>query len=177
MSEKPDETCIFRTSTRLAAAPATLFAFHSDPRNLVVVMPPTLRLVSLKTDGPAKKGRLIELHCRDWFVIPMHWTCRWRTVQPPTLLVDEIVAGPFRIFVHEHRFEPDGAGGCVMTDQVTYAFGRGASGAVAFADRGAGLSPCPVCLPPPAHPCLGRTSRRHRCGPWKPRVRESAPSQ
>lgn len=128
MSEKPDETCIFRTSTRLAAAPATLFAFHSDPRNLVVVMPPTLRLVSLKTDGPAKEGRLIELHCRDWFVIPMHWTCRWRTVQPPTLLVDEIVAGPFRIFVHEHRFEPDGAGGCVMTDQVTYAFGRGGWG-------------------------------------------------
>jgi ligand-binding SRPBCC domain-containing protein len=102
-----------------------VFAFHSDPHNLSVVMPPTLRLVSLKTDGPAAEGRLIELHCRDWFVIPMRWTCRWRTVQPPGLLVDEIVKGPFRVFVHEHRFEPDGAGGCVMTDAVTYAFGRG----------------------------------------------------
>lgn len=125
MNDKSDDTCVFRAHTRLAASPATLFAFHSDPANLPVVMPPTLRLISLKTDGPAEEGRLIELHCRDWFVIPMRWTCRWRTVQPPRLLVDEIVNGPFRVFVHEHRFEPDGTEGCVMTDVVTYAFGRG----------------------------------------------------
>jgi len=117
-------TCQFRTSTRLAATPEVMFRFHSDPHNLTVVMPPTLRLVSLKTDGPAEPGRLIELECRDFFVIPMRWTCRWRTVQPPTLLVDEIVKGPFRIFIHEHRFDPDGSGGCLMTDTVTYAFGR-----------------------------------------------------
>jgi len=125
MPDPAETTCFFRTRTRLAASPEAVFAFHSDPHNLPVVMPPTLRLVSLKTDGPAAEGRLIELHCRDWFVIPMRWTCRWRTVQPPGLLVDEIVKGPFRVFVHEHRFEPDGAGGCVMTDAVTYAFGRG----------------------------------------------------
>jgi ligand-binding SRPBCC domain-containing protein len=125
MSDATDGTCVFRARTRLAAPPEVMFAFHSDPRNLPVVMPPTLRLVSLKTDGPAEEGRLIELHCRDWLVIPMHWTCRWRTVQPPGLLVDEIIKGPFRIFVHEHRFDPDGARGCVMTDVVTYAFGRG----------------------------------------------------
>ena len=41
------------------------------------------------------------------------------------LLVDEIIQGPFRVFVHEHRFEPDGTRGCLMTDVVTYAFGRG----------------------------------------------------
>ena len=125
MNEKPDTTCVFCAHTRVAATPERLFAFHSDPHNLPVVMPPTLRLVSLKTEGPAKEGRLIELHCRDWFVIPMRWTCRWRTVQPPRLLVDEIVTGPFRVFVHEHRFEPEGADGCVMTDVVRYGFGGG----------------------------------------------------
>jgi len=125
MPDPPDHTCLFLTRTRLAATPETMFRFHSDPRNLTVVMPPTLKLVSLKTDGPAAEGRLIELHCRDFFVIPMRWTCRWRTVQPPGLLVDEILQGPFRVFIHEHRFEPDGSGGCVMTDAVTYAFGRG----------------------------------------------------
>jgi ligand-binding SRPBCC domain-containing protein len=125
MNATDDPTCVFRARTRLEAPPETIFAFHSDPHNLPVVMPPTLRLVSLKTDGPAQEGRLIELHCRDWFVIPMHWTCRWRTVQPPGLLVDEIVKGPFRVFVHEHRFEPDFTGGCLMSDVVTYAFGRG----------------------------------------------------
>lgn len=125
MNAATDAPCVFHARTRLAAPPDVVFAFHSDPRNLPVVMPPTLRLVRLETDGPAAEGRLLEIHCRDWLVIPLRWTGRWRTVQPPVLLVDEIIRGPFRTFVHEHRFDPDGAGGCVMTDVVTYAFGRG----------------------------------------------------
>lgn len=109
---------VFHTSTPLAADAATMFAFHSDPHNLTEVMPPTLTLVSLKTDGPAQEGRMIELHCRDWWVIPMRWTCRWKTVQPPHLLVDEIVKGPFALF------EDLGSRRCVMHDSVTYQWGR-----------------------------------------------------
>jgi ligand-binding SRPBCC domain-containing protein len=114
----------FHASTPVAASAEQLFAFHSDPNNLTVVMPPMLKLVSLTTDGPALEGRMIELHVRDWWIIPMHWTCRWKTVQAPHLLVDEIVQGPFPLFEHEHRFEPDGEGGCVMHDRVTYEFGH-----------------------------------------------------
>ena len=125
MSHSPaTDTCHFRAQTRVAATPDISFSFHANPQNLMVVMPPTLQLISLQTDGPAEEGRLIELECRDFLVIPMRWTCRWRTVQPPGLLVDEILKGPFRVFIHEHRFDPDGAGGCLMTDAVTYAFGH-----------------------------------------------------
>lgn len=115
---------IFHTSTPVAASAESLFAFHSDPANLTVVMPPTLRLVSLKTDGPAHEGRLIELECRDWWVIPLRWTCRWKTVRPPDLLEDEIVKGPFPLFIHQHRFEAQGAGHCIMHDTITYQWGR-----------------------------------------------------
>jgi ligand-binding SRPBCC domain-containing protein len=115
---------IFHTSTPLDASAETMFAFHSDPTNLTVVMPPTLRLVSLKTDGPAQEGRLIELHCRDWWVVPMRWTCRWKTVRQPDLLEDEIVSGPFRLFIHQHRFEALGASRCIMHDTITYQWGR-----------------------------------------------------
>lgn len=114
----------FHASTPLAASAEVMFAFHSDPHNIVHVMPPTLKLVSLQTDGPAQEGRLLELHCRDWGIIPMRWKCRWHTVQPPTVLVDEMLEGPFAQFVHEHRFEPLAEGGCVMHDTITYAFGR-----------------------------------------------------
>ena len=114
----------FHASTRLAASAEVMFAFHSDPNNIVHVMPPTLKLVSLQTDGPAQEGRLLELHCRDWGIIPMRWKCRWKTVQPPTVLVDEMLEGPFAQFVHEHRFEPLANGGCVMHDTITYTFGR-----------------------------------------------------
>ncbi len=114
----------FHTSTLLAASAEALFDFHADPHNLTKVMPPTLTLVSLKTEGPAQAGRLIELHCRDWWVIPLHWTCRWKTVQRPHLLVDEIVKGPFVRFEHEHRFDPQGPDQCLMHDTVTYQWGR-----------------------------------------------------
>ena len=114
----------FRTSTPLAASSEVMFAFHSDPRNIVHVMPPTLKVVRLDTDGPAQDGRLIEFHCRDWGFIPMRWKCRWHTVQPPTVLVDEMIEGPFAQFVHEHRFEPSPNGGCIMHDTITFAFGR-----------------------------------------------------
>lgn len=114
----------FHTSTPLDASAETMFEFHSNPSNLTVVMPPTLRLVSLKTEGPAQENRLIELHCRDWWIIPMHWTCRWKTVHHPDLLEDEIVKGPFRLFIHQHRFEARGSGRCIMHDTITYQWGH-----------------------------------------------------
>ncbi len=115
---------VFETSTLVATTPEVLFAFHADPRNITEVMPPTLKLVKLVTDGPAMEGRLIELQCRDWGVIPMRWLCRWKVVAPPNLLVDEIIEGPFRLFVHEHRFDAADDGYTRMTDRVTYAWGR-----------------------------------------------------
>lgn len=115
---------VFETSTLVATTPEALFAFHADPRNITEVMPPTLKLVKLVSDGPAIEGRLIELHCRDWGFIPMRWICRWKVVAPPNLLVDEIIKGPFRLFIHEHRFDAAEDGLTRMTDRVTYAWGR-----------------------------------------------------
>lgn len=115
----------FEVSTLVPCTPETLFAFHAEPKNLRIVMPPTLKLVKLVTDGPALEGRMIEIHCRDAYVIPMRWLCRWKTVAPPHLLVDEIVSGPFRVFIHEHRFESAGEGKTMMRDRVSYAFGNG----------------------------------------------------
>lgn len=114
----------FHTSTPLAASAETMFSFHSDPHNLSHVMPPTMRVTQLITEVPAKEGGIIEIHCRDWGCIPMHWICRWKTVQPPHVLVDEMIQGPFAVFVHEHRFEIVSAESCVMHDSVTYQWGR-----------------------------------------------------
>jgi len=114
----------FHASTRVAASAGDLFEFHADPHNLPKVMPPTLKLVSLKTDGPAQEGRLIELHCREGWLLPLHLTCRWKVVERPRVLVDEMVRGPFAVFVHEHRFEEDGQDACIMHDTVTFLLGR-----------------------------------------------------
>lgn len=114
----------FQTQTSVPADVESLFDFHCDPNNLSVVMPPTLKLISLKTDGVALPGRLIELHCRDFWIIPMRWTCRWKTVEKPHLLEDEILKGPFVVFIHQHRFEPLGPDSTLMQDQITYQWGH-----------------------------------------------------
>jgi ligand-binding SRPBCC domain-containing protein len=38
--------------------------------------------------------------------------------------VDEIVKGPFPVFIHEHRFESLGPDRCIMHDTITYQWGR-----------------------------------------------------
>ncbi len=115
---------IFHLSTPLIASATTMFDFHSEPHNLPEVLPPALWLLPLKTDSPAEKERMFELHTRDWWIIPMHWTCRWKTVQRPHLLVDELVKGPFALFEREHCFDAQGPSNCAMHDRVTYPWGR-----------------------------------------------------
>lgn len=114
----------FHTSTPLDASAETMFAFHSNPHNLSHVMPPTLKVTRLVTDPIAREGGLIEIHCRDWGFIPMSWVCRWKTLRPPHLLVDEMIQGPFAVFIHEHRFEALGPDHCLMHDTITYQWGR-----------------------------------------------------
>lgn len=113
---------VFQKSTPLAVSAETAFAFHSNPANITVVMPPTLKLTRLEAESPAREGGLILLEGIDFGLIPMRWRCRWQTVQPPTLLVDEMLEGPFAQFVHEHRFDPQPDGTCLMHDRVTYLF-------------------------------------------------------
>ena len=101
-----------------------MFTFHSNPHNLRHVMPPTMKVIDLQTELPARKGGLIEIRCRDWGVITMRWICRWHTVDSPHKLIDEMVQGPFQQFHHEHRFEEIDANRCRMHDIVTYRWGH-----------------------------------------------------
>jgi ligand-binding SRPBCC domain-containing protein len=63
-----------------------------------------------------------EVTWRAWhFGMPIRMTSRITRMEPPTVFVDEQVAGPFASFRHEHRFEPDELGGTLMTDRVRLA--------------------------------------------------------
>lgn len=119
---------VFEASTKVQGSVDEVFRFHSDPHNISLVMPPTTRILSVETDGPAEEGRTISLKMRELLVLPMHWTAVWKKVQRPTLLVDAVLKGPFRLFVHEHHFEAQPDGTCVMRDRVTFAWGSGWSG-------------------------------------------------
>lgn len=110
----------FRSECILHASPQALFEFHCNPANLTKVMPPTTRVVELRAGTTAVEGDIIELHMRELGILPMHWKCRWKCVSPPHLLVDEMIEGPFREFVHHHRFEPMDGMRTKMVDEIHY---------------------------------------------------------
>jgi len=120
--------CRVRFECLVSASPQAVFDFHEDPHNLSVVMPPTTRVVEMLAASAAREGDIMVLSMKEFGIIPMKWECRWRTVQAPHLLVDEMIQGPFKHFVHRHAFEDAGKGMTRIIDEVHYSFGTGLLG-------------------------------------------------
>ena len=97
-----------------------VFPFFSDARNLEVLTPPWLRFEVL-TYGPIAmaEGARVDYRLRLRGV-PIRWESEITAWSPPNLFVDEQRRGPYRLWVHEHRFE-ERHGITVAEDRVRYA--------------------------------------------------------
>ena len=97
-----------------------VFAFFSDARNLDSITPPWVRF-RVVTPGPIamKAGALIDykLRVRGF---PIRWRTKITEWEPPVRFVDEQLRGPYRLWIHEHEFEPRD-GGTLVRDRVRYA--------------------------------------------------------
>ncbi|HYJ05224.1 MAG TPA: SRPBCC family protein [Chthoniobacterales bacterium] len=97
-----------------------VFAFFSDARNLDAITPPWVRF-RMETAAPVemKAGALIDykLRVRGF---PIRWRTKITEWEPPVRFVDEHLRGPYRLWIHEHEFEPRD-GGTLMRDRVRYA--------------------------------------------------------
>lgn len=97
-----------------------VFAFFSNAENLEILTPPWLQFRILT-------GRPIDMHegARiDYMLrlhgIPVRWTSEITAWEPPLRFIDEQIRGPYRLWVHEHRFE-SADGGTRVIDHVRYA--------------------------------------------------------
>jgi len=116
---------------RVAASPAEVFAFFSDPANLARLTPPGLRF-RIHGAPPARltAGSRIEYRIR-WTLLTLRWVTRITRWDPPAEFEDVQESGPYASWTHTHRFAPlEGGGGVEMRDHVAYALPFGLLGRV-----------------------------------------------
>ncbi len=114
----------YSRSTELSAPVETVFAFHSNPHNITKISPPTLRVRRVAAPESPETGDRFTLEVAEGFgLIPMRWEEVWEQVEPPTLLVDTLIDGPFKRWSHEHRFEWLAPQRTRMTDHITFTCG------------------------------------------------------
>lgn len=115
----------FTAELWLPRAPAEIFPFFGDARNLQAITPAWLDF-QVVTPGPIlmQAGTLIDYRLRVHGV-PLRWRTRINAWEPPHRFVDEQLRGPYRQWVHEHTFVAQ-HGGTLARDVVRYAVPGGA---------------------------------------------------
>jgi len=110
---------IFEQQVLITRAREEVFAFFSDAANLDRLTPPWLNFRIL-TPMPVR----MEAGTRIRYRLKVHglllgWLTEIARWEPPRLFEDVQLQGPYRRWVHQHRFE-EVPGGTLMTDRVEY---------------------------------------------------------
>ena len=110
----------FETSLWLPQPLIEVFPFFCDARNLEVLTPPWLRFEVL-TPAPISLALDTTIDYRLRLRgLPIRWQSEITAWEPPHRFVDEQRRGPYRLWVHEHRFrEQDGQ--TLAEDHIRYA--------------------------------------------------------
>ena len=100
-----------------------VFSYFSEAKNLERLTPDFLRF-KIASNVPIEmyKGATIDYNLR-LHGLPIRWTSLISEWEPPWLFVDEQIKGPYRYWIHQHRFEAQGSE-TLVKDFVRYqAFG------------------------------------------------------
>ncbi|MFC1579512.1 CDP-paratose 2-epimerase [Thermodesulfobacteriota bacterium] len=108
-----------------------VFSFFSDAGNLEKITPPEL-CFSVITPMPLqmKENIVIDYKLR-LFGIPFEWKARIRSWNSPSQFIDEQIQGPYRLWIHTHRFFDLGKA-TRITDEIVYALPLRPLGEAAF---------------------------------------------
>lgn len=106
-----------------------VFPFFADAENLQRLTPPELAFrIDSRLPIAMKAGALIE-YTIGLHRIPMKWRTEITSWDPPHSFEDTQLSGPYRKWVHTHRFT-ENAGGTIIEDRVAYALPFGFLGRI-----------------------------------------------
>lgn len=110
---------LLQTELWLPHPPEVVFPFFADALNLEAITPSWLHFQVL-TPSPIKMqaGTLLDYRLR-LHGIPIRWRTRIAQWNPSTSFIDEQLRGPYKLWSHEHIFEPLDNGTRIL-DRVTY---------------------------------------------------------
>lgn len=122
---------VLRTSTHVPRPREEVFAFFSAAENLQRITPPELGF-QIVTPLPVamREGARIDYRLR-LFGVGFRWHTEITRWSPPHVFVDEQRSGPYREWVHTHRFA-DEEGGTRIEDEVVYRLPLWPVGEVAY---------------------------------------------
>jgi uncharacterized protein len=119
-TKREPATTRFEASEKITASPLEVFNFYSNATNLRALAPPELQF-RIVTPLPIemRRGTIVEYTLKV-HGLPVRWkTCitKWR---PPSCFTDVQLRGPYKMWRHDHDFEPR-SDGVVVRDTVEYA--------------------------------------------------------
>jgi uncharacterized protein (TIGR01777 family) len=120
---------IYERSVDLPVPPEVAFAYHERPGALQRLIPPWESVTVERSDNSLTTGSQVLLR-QNLFGIGLRWLAEHGDYQPPFRFMDRQVHGPFRSWLHEHLFQPNGSG-CKLTDRVRYTLPMGVVGRAA----------------------------------------------
>jgi uncharacterized protein (TIGR01777 family) len=119
------------TYVRRSALPVSeeaAFAWHTRPGALERLIPPWQRVEILRAEPLAEGSRtVLRLGLGP---LRARWVAEHHAVVPPHGFRDVQVAGPFRRWVHDHRFLSEEGGACLLEDRVEWDPPRGVPASV-----------------------------------------------
>ena len=121
-----------RWVTQVSAPTDVVWTFFSNPANLQKITPEDMNFDMLTDLSNIKMytGQLISYKVAPLAGIPLQWVTKIIAVEEQKYFIDEQLSGPFALWHHEHRFEPEEKG-VKMIDTLHYALPLGIIGRLA----------------------------------------------
>jgi ligand-binding SRPBCC domain-containing protein len=116
----PAELTTYTHRFRLPASREEVFALFADPYRLDQLTPDWFRLLPVEpVPSTLSPGTEIAYRLR-WRGLPLHWTSRITEWGAPERIVYEQARGPYRSFLHDHRFVAIGRRETEVVDRIDF---------------------------------------------------------